>query len=53
MLIRLTLGTNNAERELGRLEYSLQMVKECGLTWKDMWMPKPDGQKPVQVRTGK
>jgi 3-keto-disaccharide hydrolase len=48
--IKFTLGTNNAERELGRLEYSLQMVRECGLGWKDMWMPKPDGRKPVQVR---
>jgi hypothetical protein len=51
--IKFTLGTNNAERELGRLEYALQMVKECGLTWKDMWMPKPDGQKPVQLRETK
>ena len=36
--------------DLGRLEYALQMVKECELTWKDMWMPKPDGRKPVQLR---
>jgi hypothetical protein len=53
MFIRLTLGTNNTERELGRLEYSLPMVKECGLTWKDMGMPKPDDRKPVQARNGK
>ncbi|HOW68177.1 MAG TPA: DUF1080 domain-containing protein [Verrucomicrobiota bacterium] len=48
--VKFTLGTNNADRDLGRLEYSLQMIRECGLTWKDMWMPKPDGQKPVQAR---
>ncbi len=50
--VKFTLGTNNTDKELelGRLEYSLQMVKECGLTWKDMWMPKPDGQKPIQVK---
>lgn len=48
--IKFTLGTNNTDRDLGRLEYSLQMIKECGLTPGDMWMPKPDGQKPVQVR---
>jgi histidinol phosphatase-like PHP family hydrolase len=50
--LKFALGTNNAGRDdLGRLEYALQMVRECGLTWKDMWMPKPDGRKPVQVRT--
>ncbi len=45
-----SFGTNNAEAELGRLEYPLQMVKECGLTWQDIFIPKPDGQKPIQVK---
>lgn len=49
--IKFTLGTNNADRNLGALEYSIQMIKECGLTWQDLWMPKPDGQKPAQLRT--
>jgi hypothetical protein len=48
--IKFTFGTNNGDRDLGRLEYCLQMVKECGLTPQDMWMPKPDGKKPVQVK---
>ncbi|HVN81622.1 MAG TPA: family 16 glycoside hydrolase [Terriglobia bacterium] len=48
--IKFSLGTNNADSNLGRLEYGLDMVKECGLTWKDMFMPKPDGQKPAQRR---
>jgi histidinol phosphatase-like PHP family hydrolase len=35
-----TLGTNNGgSDDLGRLEYSLEMVRRCGLTEKDMWMP--------------
>jgi hypothetical protein len=51
--IKFTLGTNNADRELGRLEYSLQIIQACGLTWQDMWMPKPDGQKPAQIRRRK
>ena len=51
--IKFTLGTNNSDRDLGRLEYSLRMVRECGLEWQDMWMPKPDGLKPVQVRKTK
>jgi len=48
--IKFSLGTNNADSNLGRLEYGLDMVKEYGLTWKDMFMPKPDGQKPAQRR---
>jgi len=48
--VKFTIGTNNADRDLGRIEYALQMVRECGLTWQNMWMPKPDGQKPIQTR---
>jgi len=43
-------GTNNAEAELGRLEYPIQMVKECGITWQDIFIPKPAGQKPIEVK---
>jgi len=28
----------------------VEMVKECGLTWQDIFLPKPDGEKPVQKR---
>jgi histidinol phosphatase-like PHP family hydrolase len=48
--VKFTIGTNNAGSDLGRIEYALQMVRECGLTWQNMWMPKPDGQKPIQTR---
>ncbi len=38
--IKFTLGTNNERaEELNRLEYSLRMVEECGLTIDDMWFP--------------
>lgn len=47
---KFSFGTNNAEAELGRLEYPIQMVKECGLVWQDIFVPKPDGQKPIQIR---
>ena len=47
--IKFTLGTNNTDKELARLAYALDVVKQCKLTWKDMWLPKPDGQKPAQV----
>jgi hypothetical protein len=47
---KFSFGTNNAEAELGRLEYPIQMAKECGLVWQDIFVPKPDGQKPIQIR---
>jgi histidinol phosphatase-like PHP family hydrolase len=48
--VKFTIGTNNADRDLGRIEYALQMIRECGLTWQNMWMPRPDGRKPIQAR---
>jgi hypothetical protein len=46
---KFTFGTNNGGREIGELDYCFQMVRECDLKWPDIWTPKPDGQKPVQV----
>jgi hypothetical protein len=48
--VQFIFGTNNADRTLGRLEYGLQMVEACALTPEDLWAPRPDGQKPIQVR---
>jgi histidinol phosphatase-like PHP family hydrolase len=48
--IKFTLGINNTDGNLGRNEYGLQMIRQCKLVWQDFWMPKPEGQKPVQVR---
>ncbi len=47
---KFSFGTNNGDSEVGDLKYCFQMVKECGLTADDMFMPKPDGQKPVQIK---
>lgn len=47
---KFSFGTNNAEAELGRLEYPIQMVQECGLKSQDIFVPKPDGQKPIQIK---
>ena len=35
-----TFGTNNGDRDIGRLDYSFQMVREVGLKWEDIWVPK-------------
>ncbi len=38
--VKFALGTNNGGKNLGRLEYCLDMIRECGLTSRDMFMPK-------------
>jgi len=48
--IKFTIGTNNVDSNLGREEYALQMIRECDLNCHDMFLPKPDGKKPIQVR---
>ncbi len=48
--IKFSFGTNNGGRDLGHLEYCRRMAKECGLTEKDMFSPKPPGKKPIQRR---
>lgn len=48
--IKFSFGTNNVNNELGRLEYCLQMLEECGLTPNDMFEIKPVDQKPVLVK---
>ncbi len=48
--IKFSFGTNNTGRDLGQLEYCLQMIEECGLTPNDMFEIKPDNLKPVNVK---
>lgn len=47
---KFSFGTNNTDRNVGDIAYCLQMTRECGLTWEDMFVPKPDGEKPVQLK---
>ncbi len=47
--VKFACGTNNAgAQDLGRMEYCIEMIRECGLTWRDMWVPPADGQKAIQ-----
>jgi len=48
--VKFTFGTNNTGKELGRLEYCLKIIEECGLTPDDIFMPKPHDQKPVLLK---
>ena len=47
---KFAFGTNNGDSELGRLEYSLDVAEQCGLTKDDMFVPKPYGEKPIQTK---
>jgi histidinol phosphatase-like PHP family hydrolase len=48
--VKFAFGTNNTSKELGQLEYCLEMIMECGLTPNDMFEIKPDAEKPVNVK---
>ncbi len=39
--VKFTFGTNNAgARDIGRMEYPIEMIRELGLSPSDMWMPE-------------
>jgi histidinol phosphatase-like PHP family hydrolase len=42
--VKLTFGTNNADPEVGALEYCFEMMDECGITAANMFWPdtEPD-----------
>jgi hypothetical protein len=48
--VKFTFGTNNSGADLGTLDYSLEMKEKLGLTYKDMFMPKKQAEKPVLVK---
>ncbi len=46
--VKFSFGTNNGDANLGRDEYAVAMVRECGLTPQDIFVPKPEGKKAAQ-----
>ena len=38
--VKFSMGTNNADNNLGTLDYSIQMIGECGLAPDDFFKPK-------------
>ena len=49
--VKFSFGTNNGgKNDLGDLAYSRLMAVRCGLTAADLFVPKPDGQKPIQKK---
>jgi hypothetical protein len=46
--LKFTFGTDSRDERAGKFDYCLQMAKQCQLTEKDMFKPKPGGQKAIQ-----
>jgi hypothetical protein len=47
--VKFACGTNNAgASDLGRLQYCIEMIRACNLTWQHMWVPPAEGQKAIQ-----
>lgn len=46
--LKFTFGTDSRDDRAGKLDYCLQMAKDCGLTAKNMFQLKPAGQKAIQ-----
>ena len=39
--MKFTFGTNNGGADdLGRMDYAIEMIGECGLTPNDIWFPE-------------
>jgi len=47
---KFTFGTNNGGADLGTCEYARSMVKECGLTTDDMFIPDTTGQRRARAK---
>jgi len=49
--IKFSFGSNTHGEDVGRVEYGIQMAKECGLTERHMFTPTPHDLKPI-IRRG-
>lgn len=49
--LRFSFGSNAHDENVGKLDYSVRMAKELGLTHEDMFMPAPPDQKPILRRS--
>jgi histidinol phosphatase-like PHP family hydrolase len=45
--LKFSFGTNNTDANLGRSEYGIEMVKQCGLQWNDFFVPAAVGDRGI------
>jgi histidinol phosphatase-like PHP family hydrolase len=48
--VKFSFGSNIRGKEVGKLDYCLEMVRQFGLTRRELFAPAPAGQKPIQRR---
>lgn len=48
--VHFTFGTNNTGNDLGTLDYCFEMQQVLGLTYKDMFVPRKQNEKPVMQK---
>lgn len=49
--VKFSFGSNTHGEDVGRVEYSIHLAKDCGFTAKNMFTPPPYHQKPI-IRRG-
>jgi len=45
--LKFSFGTNNTDAKLGRCEYGIEMVRQCGLKWSDFFVPARAGERGI------
>jgi len=48
--LKFAFGADNENSEIGRSEYCFQMINECGIEARHIFMPALEGEKPIQRR---
>ena len=49
--VKFSFGSNNHGTDVAKLDYSIKIAKECGLTRQEMFTPQPPDKKPILTRT--
>lgn len=48
--VRFSFGSNIHGLDVGKLDYAASVIRELGLTPKNIFTPAPSGRKPIQIR---
>jgi histidinol phosphatase-like PHP family hydrolase len=48
--VKFSFGSNIHGLDVGKLDYAVEIIRDLGLTRKDIFVPAPAGKKPIQIR---
>jgi len=48
--VKFSFGSNIHGLDVGKLDYAVEVIRDLGLTRKDIFVPAPAGKKPIQIR---